>query len=203
MNLGGQDGSFGKQTFSEDVLKLEVYGPDQEHFSVVDVPGIFRKATVGVTTKADLEMVRSMVSGYMKNPRSVMLAVVPANVDIATQEILTMAEEFDVEGVRTIGVLTKPDLVDAGAEGPVMDLVNGKKHKLNLGWYLVRNLGQLQLEGQNVDRGANEMAFFKQKEPWNYLDEDKVGIGSLRTRLQEVLASHIRREFPKVSPSGL
>ena len=71
-----------------------------------------------------------------------MLTVVPSNVDIATQEILTMAEEVDEDGHRTLGVLTKPDLVDSGAEGTVMELVNGRKHRLNLGWCLVRNLGQ-------------------------------------------------------------
>ncbi|KAH0266470.1 dynamin GTPase, partial [Aureobasidium melanogenum] len=49
----------GKSTFSEDVLKVEVTGPEQEHFSVVDVPGIFKTATKGVTTLADASMVKS------------------------------------------------------------------------------------------------------------------------------------------------
>ena len=59
----------------------------------------------------------------MRNPRSVILAVIPANVDIATQEILEMAEELDVKGERTLGVLTKPDLVDKGAEPPVIAII--------------------------------------------------------------------------------
>lgn len=70
-------------TFSDDVLKIEIYGPEQQHLSVIDVPGIFRNTTVGVTTDADMEVVRNMVNHYMKNPRSIILAVVPANVDIA------------------------------------------------------------------------------------------------------------------------
>jgi len=48
-------------------------------------------------------MVRNMVTSYMKNPRSVILAVIPANVDIATQEILDMAAECDEKGERTLG----------------------------------------------------------------------------------------------------
>jgi hypothetical protein len=103
-----------KTTFSEDVLRLEICGPTQEHFSVIDVPGIFKRTTQGVTTKADISMVDDMVHGYMRNPRSVMLAVIPCNVDIATQEILERAEEVDPDGIRTLGVLTKPDLVDKG-----------------------------------------------------------------------------------------
>jgi len=77
--------------FSDDVLSLEVCRPEQEHLSIIDVLGIFKKTTEGVKSKADIHMVRSIVLAYMKNPRSVMLAVILANVDIATQEILEIA----------------------------------------------------------------------------------------------------------------
>lgn len=115
----------GAETFSDDVLKIEICGPEQQHLSVIDVPGIFRNTTEGLTTDADMEIVRNMVNNYMKNPRSVILAVIPANVDIATQEILKMAEKCDKQGQRTLGVLTKPDLVDKGAEKGVVSLVEG------------------------------------------------------------------------------
>lgn len=53
--------SFGnKKTFAADTLKIEICGPDQEHLSVIDVPGIFKKSTLGVTTKVDMTMVRNM-----------------------------------------------------------------------------------------------------------------------------------------------
>ena len=190
-------------TFSDDVLRIEISGPDQEHFSVVDVPGIFRKTTAGVTTKTDKQTVEAMVRRYMDNPRSIILAVIPANVDIATQEILTIAEEVDEDGHRTLGVLTKPDLVDKGAEAPVIALLEGQKHKLTLGWCIVRNPGQVQLGSSSVDREAIETAFFRDSVPWNTIEKDRVGIGSLRLRLQEILASNIRREFPKVRGSGV
>ena len=112
-------------TFSDDVLKIEISGPKQQHLSVIDVPGIFRNTMEGMTTDSDIEVVRNMVNHYMKNPRSVILAVIPANVDIATQEILKMAQKCDAKGERTLGVLTKPDLVDKGAENRVVDLVEG------------------------------------------------------------------------------
>lgn len=200
MGLGCKEDKKGDRgTFSDDVLKIEICSPDQEHFSVIDVPGIFRKTTEGLTTKADKEMVKSMVRRYMNNPRSIMLTVVPANVDIATQAILTMAEDADKDGHRTLGVLTKPDLVDNGAEGAVTDLLEGKKHRLALGWCVVRNLSQKQLQRASSDRTSLEMEFFQNRAPWNTLDKDQVGISALRIRLQEVLASNIRREFTKAS----
>jgi hypothetical protein len=85
-----------------------------------------------------MNLVRQMVGRYLSNPRSIILlvydkfqssrtplidvrAVVPANVDIATQEIIQMAEDADPNGQRTLGVLTKPDLVDKGAESKVRE----------------------------------------------------------------------------------
>ena len=83
-----------------------------------------------------MDLVRQIVGKHLSNPRSIILlvcddlqfdrtpltdirAVVPANVDIATQEIIQMAEDSDLHGQRTLGVLTKPDLVDKGAEDKV------------------------------------------------------------------------------------
>lgn len=197
MGLSGQHAAYGGGNFFEDVLRLEICGPEQEQLSIVDVPGIFRKTTEGVTTKADSEMVRFMVQHYMENPRSVMLTVIPANVDIVTQEILTMAEEVD-DGHRTLGVLTKLDLVDRGADTSVMELIQGKRYKLNLSWCLVRNLGQQQLQDSSANGTAIERDFFRNRMPWNTLDKDRVGVDALRVRLREILTSKIRREFPKV-----
>jgi hypothetical protein len=203
MGLGEKDHKGTHGTFSEDVLCLEICGPKEQHFSVIDVPGIFRKTTEGVTTKEDQRVVLAMVRRYMENPRSIMLTVIPANVDIATQEILTMAEEVDEEGVRTLGVLTKPDLVDSGAEKSVIELLRGLRHKLELGWYILRNPGQKDIEDSSTDRDAMEKSFFRDRAPWNTIDKDRVGIEALQLRLQEILASKIRSEFPKVSTRQL
>lgn len=188
-----------RKTFSDDILKIEICGPDQEHLSVIDVPGIFKKKTEGLTTKEDISMVREMVMTFMKNPRSAILAVIPANVDIATQEILEMAEQCDTQGQRTLGVLTKPDLVDRGAEQRVIDLLQGKSHKLNLGWCIVRNPGQQELDEGSTDRNEKEIAFFSTRAPWTKIEKEKTGIKALRERLGEILADMVRREFPKVN----
>lgn len=195
---GSSDVGDTKKSFANDVLKIEICGPQQEHLSVIDVPGIFRKTTSGVTTKADMAMVRNMVSSYMQNPRSAMLAVIPANVDIGTQEILDMAEQCDPNGERTLGVLTKPDLVDEGAEQAIVDIIEGRSHALNLGWCVVRNSGQQQLQDSTVERHAREKLFFTSEAPWNKLAKDRVGIPALHTLLVEILGELIRREFPNV-----
>ena len=200
MGLSGDgDAEEQRPTFSNDVLRLEISGPDQEHLSVIDVPGIFKSTTEGLTTKADIRLVRNMVKAYMDNPRSVMLAVVPANTDLATQEILELAAEADVHGDRTLGVLTKPDLVDKGTEPVVVDLLEGRTRPMKLGWHVIRNPGQMELQDAALDRDGLEADFFRSNAPWSSIEKDKVGVDSLRLRLKDVLSLLVKREFPKVS----
>ncbi|OQE03259.1 hypothetical protein PENSOL_c001G05377 [Penicillium solitum] len=186
MGLSGSENDTLKPTFTRDVFRLEICGPEEDNLSIIDVPGIFKNTTAGLTTKQDMEMVKDMVLGYMRNPRSIMLTVVPANVDIATQEILEMARECDPQGIRTLGVFTKPDLVDKGAEDKIIDLIEGKTHSLALGWTVVRNAGQQQLLDQSSDRDLVEVKFFRENHPWSNLPTDKVGIIALKIRLQDM-----------------
>ncbi|RAL12437.1 dynamin family protein [Aspergillus homomorphus CBS 101889] len=184
-------------TFSRDVFRLEISGPDEDHLSVIDVPGIFKLTTPGQTTKADIQLVRDMVLGYMRNSRSILLTVVAANVDVANQEIIEIARELDPDGERTLGVLTKPDLVDKGAEQKILNIIAGLEIPLRYGWILLRNLGQKEMEQGEIDRDAAETEFGK-TELWNTVAADRFGIASLKSRLQETVTENARRAFPHV-----
>ncbi|CAI7625828.1 unnamed protein product [Penicillium pancosmium] len=187
----------GLPTFSKHILQVEICGPQEDHLSVIDVPGIFSNAIPGKTTKDDKALVRDMVQAYMKNPRSIILTVVPANVDIATQEIVEMAHEVDPTGERTLGVLTKPDLVDKGAETNVIDIIKGKRMQVKLGWVIVRNLGQSELQGGTTRRDAVE-GELRTKYPWNTVDCDDFGIDSLRNRIRVIVTANARQAFSSV-----
>lgn len=188
-DISSSDGS----VFSEDILKIEICGPDEDYLTVIDVPGIFRDATEGVTTKKDIELVCNMVKEYIKNNRTIILAVLPSNVDIATQEILSLAKEYDKAGERTLGVLTKPDLVtEHSAQVAMCNLVLGKKRPLTLGYYVVRSRGAD--DGDDFDPVVEEKLF--RNEPWSGLPKDRLGVQALKVRLGELLAQITRREFP-------
>ena len=93
--------------------------------------------------------------------------------------------------------MTKPDIVDKGGEKEIIDLFHGKGNELALGYCIVRNHGQNELTFSSAHRFENERKFFLTS-PWNTIDEDRVGIKSLKTRLQDLLAEMIKREFPKL-----
>ncbi|KAF2029778.1 hypothetical protein EK21DRAFT_16152, partial [Setomelanomma holmii] len=82
-------------------------------------------------------------------------------VDIITQEILKMAEKADPGGVRTMGVLTKPDLVsEVASQKAIKDLVLGKGEQLRLGYFVVKNHSADDAQSTMYERLAQENAFF-------------------------------------------
>ena len=61
-----------------------------------------------------------MASRYVSDPRTIILTVIPANADISTSDGLQMARELDPKGLRTIGVITKIDIMDKGTNAKRM-----------------------------------------------------------------------------------
>lgn len=94
--------------FSNDVLRVEISGPDRPHLSIVDLPGLIHSENK-LQTAADVELVLELIKSYMANRRSIILAVVSAKNDYANQIVLKLSKEVDTKGLRTLGVITKPD----------------------------------------------------------------------------------------------
>ncbi|KAF5544898.1 dynamin family [Fusarium napiforme] len=167
----------GIKTFTEDVLKIERCGPDEDYLTVIDVPGIFRITTQGW---------------------HIILAVLPCNVNIATQEILAFAEEVDPTGVRTLGILMKPDLLkERSAKAVICDLILGKRRPLTLGYHVVRSRGGDEEDSEEDADLLHREGMFKD-EPWTSLPDHKTGIKALRVCLQDLLGQIADKAFPKL-----
>jgi GTP-binding protein EngB required for normal cell division len=184
--------------FATDVLRLEVEGNTGLHLTLVDLPGLI---TVSENPK-DIDMVRRLVDSYLESSRTIILAVIPATSDAETQTIIQRARHFDKDGIRTIGVITKPDLINKGTEERVARLANNlDRTKLRHGFFLMKNPSPTELaEGITFQQRAQAELDFFSSPPWKAqgLDGTRVGIENLRRFLQEILDSHIERELPKV-----
>lgn len=187
--------------FGQDVLRIEVSGPTDLHLTVVDLPGIISVASEEQTAE-DVKVVQHLVDTYVSNPRTIILAVIQASNDIANQAIIQKSRHFDKQGQRTVGIITKPDLINAGTEGRIALLAKNKDTtKLKLGFFLVKNPTPTELAlGITVDQRQRSEERYFQSSPWKEqsLSQERVGIKSLRTYLQSLLHKHIERELPKV-----
>jgi interferon-induced GTP-binding protein Mx1 len=123
--------------------------------------------------------------------------VVPCNQDVATVDILERAARVDAAGVRTIGVLTKPDLISPGGEDEVVQVLLNIRKPLKLGYIMVKNFSQKQMNDgvpASLSR-KDENEYFAQHPVFSsYLN--KVGVDNLIFSLTKLLVSHIKRTIP-------
>lgn len=201
MGLRGYGNNDQGPSFVEDVLQIKVTGPSGLHLSIVDLPGLISTPS-DEQTEEDMKTVHRIVDSYLENPRTIVLAVVQASNDIANQGIIRKSKKFDRAGQRTVGIITKPDLINVGAEGRIAALAkNQDSTRLELGFFLLKNPTPRERE-DNVtqkQRSENELRYF-QCSPWKEqsLDPLRVGIDHLKTFIQDLLDHHIEREPPKV-----
>ena len=187
------------KSFSNDILRVEFCGPSQPQLTLVDLPGLIHSET-RLQTPGDVQLVHNLVYRYLKNPRSIILAVVSAKNDIGNQIILQNARIVDPHGLRTLGIITKPDLLVKGSksEEAFIALARNEEVKFSLGWHTVRNLDSSTSQNQREDnRDEQESLFFKES-GFNQLSGYTTGITSLRARLSKELFSQIRRELPRL-----
>ncbi|XP_071994912.1 interferon-induced GTP-binding protein Mx2-like isoform X1 [Engystomops pustulosus] len=183
---------------SQKLISLEIESPNVPDLTLLDLPGITRVALPN-QPKDIGQQIKNMIKKYIQRQETINLAVVPSNVDIATTEALEMAREVDPNGERTLGILTKPDLVDKGSELEVVSVVRNLVYTLKKGYMIVKCRGQSEIHN-NISLEAalqNEKDFFENHEHFGVLlDEGRATISLLAEKLTNELVEHISRTIP-------
>jgi hypothetical protein len=187
--------------FGQDVLRIKVRGNTGLNLTIVDLPGIIQVPN-DEQDDNDVDIVNALVDSYIANPRTIILAVVQAGNDISNQSIVKKSKKFDKDGERTIGVITKPDLINVGTQTRISALSrNDDTTKLKLGFFMVKNPSPTEIEAgiDMMERERKELDYFSSP-PWKNagLDKTRIGVASLRRFLQDLLDRHTERELPKV-----
>ncbi|ORY25823.1 putative Dynamin protein dnm1 [Naematelia encephala] len=175
-------------------INLKIYGPGVLNLTLVDLPGL-TKVPVG-DQPTDIErQIKNLVVDYISKPNSVILAVSPANVDLANSDSLKLARSVDPRGLRTLGVLTKLDLMDAGTNA--LDILTGRTYPLKLGFVGVVNRSQQDImqDLPMEDARRKEEEFFHTHPVYRNLAH-RCGTKYLAKTLNAVLMAHIREKLP-------
>uniref|UniRef100_A0A3B4EX18 Interferon-induced GTP-binding protein Mx n=1 Tax=Pundamilia nyererei TaxID=303518 RepID=A0A3B4EX18_9CICH len=196
-----QDKLVGNGTgISNDLISLEIASPDVPDLTLIDLPGITRVAVSGQSEDIG-EQIKRLIQNNIRKQETISLVVVPCNVDIATTEALRMAQQVDPEGERTLGVLTKPDLVDKGTEENVVKIVHNEVIPLKKGYMVVKCRGQKEItEKVSLSEALkNEEAFFKEHAHFQTLfDEGQATVPKLAEKLTLELVHHIQKSLPRL-----
>ncbi|KAM5476771.1 hypothetical protein MauCBS54593_000041 [Microsporum audouinii] len=186
------------KAFSKDILRIEISGPDRPHLTIVDLPGLIHSETKQQSA-SDVDLVQDVVQAYMREPRSIILAVISAKNDIANQIVLKLARGADRFGRRTLGVITKPDTLIAGSptESIFVSLAKNQEVDFRLGWHVLKNMDSEKGVSTLANRNAEEKQFFSQG-VWKDIAPSILGIDRLRKRLSKVLLGQIATELPSL-----
>ncbi|KAG9470786.1 hypothetical protein GDO78_016724 [Eleutherodactylus coqui] len=175
-------------------INLRVYSPHVLNLTLIDLPGI-TKVPVGDQPQDIEYQIRDMILQFISRDSCLILAVTPANTDLANSDALKMAKEVDPQGLRTIGVITKLDLMDEGTDA--RDILENKLLPLRRGYMGVVNRSQKDIDGKKDIRAAlaAERKFFLSHPAYRHL-ADRMGTPHLQKTLNQQLTNHIRETLP-------
>ncbi|KAK1273123.1 Dynamin-related protein 1E [Acorus gramineus] len=178
-------------------IHLSIYSPKVVNLTLIDLPGLTKVAVEG-QPETIVEDIENMVRSYVEKPNSIILAISPANQDIATSDAIKLAREVDPSGERTFGVLTKLDLMDKGTDA--LDVLEGRSYRLQHPWVGIVNRSQADIN-KNVDMMAarrRERDYFESSPDYGHL-ASKMGSEYLANLLSRHLESVIKARIPSIT----
>uniref|UniRef100_A0A3Q2VPN5 Dynamin-2 n=1 Tax=Haplochromis burtoni TaxID=8153 RepID=A0A3Q2VPN5_HAPBU len=175
-------------------INLRVYSPNVLNLTLIDLPGM-TKVPVGDQPQDIEHQIRDMLLQFITKESCLILAVTPANTDLANSDALKIAKEVDPQGLRTIGVITKLDLMDEGTDA--RDILENKLLPLRRGYIGVVNRSQKDIDGKKDIRAAlaAERKFFLSHPAYRHIAE-RMGTPHLQKSLNQQLTNHIRDTLP-------
>ena len=184
---------------SDEPIILRIFSTNLVDLTLVDLPGLVKVPIAGQPDNID-SVVKKIVLDFISNPNAIILALSPANIDIANSDSLKIAREVDPYFTRTLGVISKLDLVENPED--IIEIINNKTYPLKYGYIGVtcRN------SKDNFNNKSIEAAIKEEEETYEQINEYKgiincLGIKKLTKRLSEVLTQTIRTAIPSIKES--
>ncbi|KAK4741243.1 hypothetical protein SAY87_024831 [Trapa incisa] len=177
-------------------IHLSIYSPNVVNLTLIDLPGLTKVAVEGQPDSI-VQDIENMVRSFIEKPNCIILAISPANQDLATSDAIKISREVDPTGERTFGVLTKIDLMDKGTNA--VDILEGKSYRLKYPWVGVVNRSQADIN-KNVNMIAargREREYFSNTPEYRHLS-NRMGSEHLAKMLSKHLENVIKSKIPGI-----
>ncbi|KAG0358816.1 hypothetical protein BGX24_005911, partial [Mortierella sp. AD032] len=179
----------------EKVLEITISGPTLSPLTIIDLPG-YINTTIDGQDKTIVQTIRTINTRYIQNSRTIILAVVPANVDLNNIYVLGEAERYDQKNERTIPIVTKPDAIEQDLLPSLIQTILNKRKFMKLGYLVMRNSSYKDIDMPWNDARLLEEEFFKSSPLWSQVPDANKGRVSVKIFLGELLYNHIKKELP-------
>ncbi|KAK3805244.1 MAG: P-loop containing nucleoside triphosphate hydrolase protein, partial [Linnemannia elongata] len=180
---------------SEKVLEITISGPTLSPLTIIDLPGMLL-SLYDISSSSYYNILSNNFFLYIRDSRTIILAVVPANVDLNNIYVLGEAERYDQNNERTIPIVTKPDAIEQDLLPNLIQTILNKRKFMKLGYLVMRNSSYKDIDMPWDDARQLEEEFFKSSPLWSQVPDVNKGRVSVKTFLGELLYTHIKKELP-------
>lgn len=180
-------------------IVVSIYSHTCPDLTLIDLPGITRIPLQGSDQSMDIEKItKEMCLRYVDDVRTIILCVIPANADITTSDALQMARQIDPKGIRTVGVITKIDIMDAGTNAKKM--IMGQEIQLRLGYVGVKNRSQQDINDKKGVKSAlhEEQEYFDNHPVYQTMPSNCLGTQTLTSKCTKIMFTHIKTHLPDI-----
>lgn len=177
-------------------ILLKIHSPNVVNLTLVDLPGMARNP-VG-DQPMDIEArIHAMVKKYAEKSNAIILAVQAANQDVATSDAVKLANQVDPGHQRTVGVLTKVDIMDKGTDA--MAILSGQEMPLVHGWVPIISRSQQDIaRGKTIAEALRDERQWFDQSPIYHSVAAQAGTAQLAIKCNRLLTTHIRRTLPEL-----
>ena len=183
-------------------IYLRILSPNLPNLSLVDLPGLTMVACTDKGQPKDIKTkIRTLISSYISDKSSIIMAVMPARTDIEADLALDLIKDHDPEGTRTVGILTKLDLMNEGTNiTAYLENKISKDLQLKHGYYGVKNRNKMQMSEFNAQNGLRLEKEYICAHPIYCKAKYKknLGIPALCDNLSNILVRSLKKNIPGI-----
>ncbi len=183
-------------------IYLKIYSKNIPNLTLIDLPGLTMVAQTDKGQPKDIkDKIKQLVGNYINHSQTIILAVMPARTDIEADMALDLIKQYDPHGKRTIGILTKVDLMNENTD--VVDYLQNNVSKdlqLNYGYFAVRNRTPKEAKTFTIKQAfQKEQEFFSNHPSYKQLsNKSQLGIVNMTSKLSEILVTKIKQSLPTI-----
>jgi len=188
------------QNITDREIHIRLYSPHVPNLTLVDLPGLTQVACTDRGQPKDIkEKILSLVTRYIEKPETIILAVMQARTDMEADLSLSLVKQHDRKCERTLGILTKVDLMEEEADiSPYLRGEISVDLKLNYGYFAVRNRSSAEAKTHSIIEGFQLEKEYFLNHP-KYKKQARCGISYLANSLTGILVDKVRGSIPGLS----
>ncbi|KAI7087184.1 P-loop containing nucleoside triphosphate hydrolase protein [Hortaea werneckii] len=184
--------------FSPNLIHIQINGPDLPELSFFDLPGAINVHR-DPNEQHLVAFIQKLLQNYIRDEQALVLLALSSDQDPETSTALRFVKECAAEG-RTMGVLTKPDLITKGRMPKIYDLLYGEDFQLGSGWFVTKQLSSEEVESVSYEEARSREQIFFSQEPWaSTALGERFGIRNVQATISRRLELHISTSLPEIS----